>query len=74
MLTQPVIHLNTKTGTLDIFTTCILQATSTILGELHGEINMTKFSLSTNYLDDKVLNMLQFMYISVRLQFFILIY
>ena len=57
---------------LDIIATCILQETSTILGELHGEIKTTKFSLSTNYLDDKVLYMLQFMYISVRLQFFIL--
>ena len=58
---------------LDIIATYILQVTSTILGELHGEINLSKFSLSTNYLDDKVLYMLQFMYISVRPQFFILI-
>ena len=57
---------------LDIIATCILQVTSTILGELLGEINTTKFSLFTNDLDDKVLYMLQFMYISVRLQFFIL--
>ena len=58
---------------LDIIATCILQVTSTILGELLGEINTTNFSLFTNYLDDKVLYMfMQFMYISVRLQFFIL--
>ena len=57
---------------LDIIAKCILQVTSTILGELLGEINTTNFSLFTNYLDDKVLYMLQFMHISVRLQFFIL--
>ena len=57
---------------LDIIAKCILQVTSTILGELLGEINTANFSLFTNYLDDKVLYMLQFMYISVRLQFFIL--
>ena len=57
---------------LDIIATCILQVTSTILGELLGEMNATNFSLFTNYLDDKVLYMLQFIYISVRLQFFIL--